>query len=93
MLYRFYTELTVYAAWEKATVCICQAILIGFNLMLLVLTIGNWKKKKPSSWATAASTAAAAPVSGEVIKASGKGTPTSVTQRSITAKAVPVMAT
>ncbi len=38
-----------HAAWEILTVCGSQIILIGFNVVLLALSIGNWKKRAKGS--------------------------------------------
>ena len=35
----------IHALWELMTVCGCQIVLIAFNVVLLGLSIGNWKKR------------------------------------------------
>lgn len=47
MLIVFYTSMKQHnhSTWELLTVCGCQAGLIGFNVMLLGLSVGNWKKR------------------------------------------------
>jgi hypothetical protein len=47
MLTVFYSSMKQHnhAVWETFTVCACQIVLIGFNLVLLALSIGNWKKR------------------------------------------------
>lgn len=46
MLVNFWEEMQPYAAWERYTVCLCQLILIGFNIILLSLSIANWRKHR-----------------------------------------------
>lgn len=47
MLTVFYTAMKQHnhATWELLTVCGCQTLLIGFNVVLLALSAGNWKKR------------------------------------------------
>ncbi len=45
MLVRMYQQMQPYATWEMLTVCACQTLLIAFNVVLLVLSVSNWKKR------------------------------------------------
>jgi hypothetical protein len=47
MLTVFYASMKQHnhAVWETLTVCGCQTVLIGFNMILLSLSVGNWKKR------------------------------------------------
>lgn len=53
MLVKFWEEMQPHAPWEKYTVCGCQVTLIGFNFILLSLSVANLKKgrgeKKPAA--------------------------------------------
>ena len=45
MLVLFYREMQAYALWELIAVCGSQVALIAFNVVLLMLSITNWKKR------------------------------------------------
>lgn len=49
MLIVFYKEMQIHETWELLTVCACQIVLIAFNVVLLALSIGNWKKRAGGS--------------------------------------------
>ena len=77
-----------HAAWEILLVCGCQTVLIGFNCVLLALSIGNWKKRAGKG---KGNSPAASPGGNKVSDASGndvKSKETGPSQRMIKAKAV-----
>lgn len=48
MLVYFYHEMKSHALWEMIAVCGSQLVLIGFNGILLSLSIMNWRKRSHS---------------------------------------------
>ncbi len=52
MLVKFYQEMQVHALWELIAVCGSQIVLIGFNIILLSLSIANWKKRSSTGRST-----------------------------------------
>lgn len=45
MLLRFYQQMQTHPVWEMLVVCGSQLLLIGFNVVLLALSAGNWRKR------------------------------------------------
>lgn len=77
MLTVFYREMQVHETWELITVCACQIVLIAFNVVLLALSIGNWKKragggKAPAVQIPSPATATVVTATGVKDKATGK---------------------
>lgn len=60
MLVYFYHEMKSHALWQMITVCGSQVVLIGFNAVLLSLSIMNWRKRSHS-----AGSAGSTPVDGQ----------------------------
>lgn len=58
MLVYFYQEMQVHALWELVAVCGSQIALIGFNIILLSLSIANWRKRSGTAWSPQSPSAA-----------------------------------
>lgn len=86
MLVAFYQEMKAHALWEMAAVCGSQIVLIGFNVVLLTLSIANWRKRAGKSAAVPVATPAAAPG-----KAAAKARGTAVQRNVIKAQVATAM--
>jgi hypothetical protein len=95
MLVYFYQEMQAHALWESVAVCGSQIALIGFNIILLSLSIANWQKRSGTAWSPQSPSAGSVGeqtdvrVNGTKIKASDA----SLVRRVIKAQAAPVVRT